>query len=180
MDLLPQGKVVKLGPKDTLVLGYLKSCQREVITGGTVTVGAEQSAVAGGKVERRKVECDGGHMRLTSEQSAKSGVMVFRGAPGKLPPPQLTLFGTSPVISLIGGSGTVLVERLDKPGEKQEIAVGSPGPVKSPYFDCARHGIALAPGGLYRASSAGRELVFKIAPDAQPGMAPLVARAMRL
>jgi hypothetical protein len=104
--------------------------------------------------------------------------MVFRGAPGKLPPMRL-MTGLVPNRVSCGG-GTVLVERLDQPGEKREIAIGGPGPVKSPYYDCARHGIELAAGGLYRASSAGRELVFKIAPDAQPGMAPLVARAMRL
>ena len=37
--------MIKLGPRDTIVLGYLKSCWRETITGGTVTVGAEQSEV---------------------------------------------------------------------------------------------------------------------------------------
>ncbi|MBI1777749.1 MAG: hypothetical protein HYR63_20610 [Proteobacteria bacterium] len=180
MDVLPKGKVIKLGAKDTLILGYLKSCQREVITGGTVTVGAEQSIIAGGKVERRKVECDGGHMRLTADQSGKSGVMVFRGAPGKLPPAQLTLYGTSPVISLTSGSGTVVVERLDKPGEKREVTVGGGGAIRSAFFDFARHDMALAAGGLYRASSGGRELVFKVAPDAQPGVTPLVGRAIRL
>jgi hypothetical protein len=180
MDVLSLGKVIRLGPKDTLILGYLKSCQREVITGGTVTVGAEQSTVAGGKVERRKVECDGGHMRLTADQSAKSGAMVFRGAPGKLPAPQITLYGASPVISLATGGGTVTIERLDKQGDRREVVIAAGGPMHSSFYDFARHDARLAAGGLYRATSGGRELVFKIAPDAQPGVTPLIGRAFRL
>src|SRR6187399_1670799 len=45
---------------DAIVRGYLKSCWRETIRGGTVTVGAEQSDVTGGTVDRVKVGCDGG------------------------------------------------------------------------------------------------------------------------
>src|SRR5258708_8256040 len=152
MDVLPQGKVIKLGAKDPLILGYLKSCQREVIAGGTVTVGVEQSTVAGGKVERRKVECDGGHMRLTAEQSSKSGVMVFRGAPGKLPPAQITLYGSSPVISLIGGSRTGVLGGLDKPDVKREVGVGGSGPARAAFYDFARPHLALPAARLHPAS----------------------------
>jgi hypothetical protein len=52
MDYVAAGKQIRLGNQDTLVLSYLKSCWRETIAGGTVTVGAEQSDVAGGHVER--------------------------------------------------------------------------------------------------------------------------------
>ena len=40
MDYLVPGRVVKLGANDELVLGYLRSCWRETIKGGTVTVTA--------------------------------------------------------------------------------------------------------------------------------------------
>lgn len=50
MDYVEPGQVIRLGAADGLVLGYLKSCWRETITGGTVTVGTEQSQVAGGEV----------------------------------------------------------------------------------------------------------------------------------
>jgi hypothetical protein len=52
MDYVQPGQVINLGAQDTIVLGYLKSCWRETITGGTVTVGQERSDVKGGMVER--------------------------------------------------------------------------------------------------------------------------------
>jgi hypothetical protein len=81
MDYLAAGREIQLHAQDRLVLDYLRSCWRETITGGTVTVGAEQSVVKGGTVSRDKVECDGGKMRLSADQAAKSGVVVFRAPP---------------------------------------------------------------------------------------------------
>ena len=63
MDYVVPGKVIRLGPNDSIVLGYLASCWRETITGGTVRVGAEQSMVHDGQIERVKVDCDGGGKR---------------------------------------------------------------------------------------------------------------------
>jgi hypothetical protein len=40
MDYVGSGQVIKLEPGDVLVLSYLKSCEHEIITGGTVMVGA--------------------------------------------------------------------------------------------------------------------------------------------
>ena len=72
------GQVIKLAPSDVLVLSYLKSCEHETITGGTVTVGTERSDVQGGQVVRAKVPCDGGKMRLTAEQASQSAASAFR------------------------------------------------------------------------------------------------------
>ena len=58
------------------MLGYLRSCWRETITGGVVTVGAEHGTVEHGRVFRELVECDGGSLILTDSQSEKNGVMV--------------------------------------------------------------------------------------------------------
>ena len=52
MDYVEPGKIIRLGAHDRIVLGYLKSCWRETISGGTVTVGPEQSEVAGGEMAR--------------------------------------------------------------------------------------------------------------------------------
>jgi hypothetical protein len=60
MDYVSVGKVIRLGPSQSVVLGYLTSCWREIIAGGTVTVGHGQSEVQGGSVTRTKVTCDGG------------------------------------------------------------------------------------------------------------------------
>src|SRR5262245_25529459 len=76
MDYVEPGQVIRLGAVDRLVLGYLKSCWRETITGGTVTVGTEQSQVAGGEVARVQVQCEGGKMMLSAELAGKSGAMA--------------------------------------------------------------------------------------------------------
>jgi hypothetical protein len=60
MDYVLLGQRIQFGPDDTLVLDYLRSCWRETITGGSMTAGAEQSEVQNGKIERHKVDCDGG------------------------------------------------------------------------------------------------------------------------
>ncbi len=42
------------------------------------------------------------------------------------------------------------------------------------FLDFAKAGVALAPGGIYRAKMAEQEIVFKIDADAKPGDVPLV------
>src|ERR1700712_1813940 len=65
MDYVAPGKVIKLGPAGTVVLGYMKSCRRETITGvGTVIVGAEQSMVHLGDVKASTEQCDSNHSQL--------------------------------------------------------------------------------------------------------------------
>src|SRR3977135_3851877 len=57
MDYVAPGKVIKLGPAGTIVLGYMQSCRRETITGvGTVIVGTEESMVHLGEVKAGKMD----------------------------------------------------------------------------------------------------------------------------
>ncbi len=182
MDYVDAGRVIKLAPGDELVLGYLRSCWRETIKGGTVTVGAEQSTVAGGTVRREKVECDGGKMRLSQAQSGQAGVMVFRAPPrpAQAAAPQATLYGLSPVLDVKGG-GTVTIERVDQPGEKLTVQVAAQQLQRGAFHDLAKAGQALVAGGVYRASAGpGREIVFKVDPEAKPGQAPVISRLLRL
>src|ERR1700732_3345821 len=74
MDYLSTGQVIRLRAGETIVIDYLRSCLRETIAGGSITIGAEESLVAGGQIRREKVECDGGKMLLTAEQASKRGV----------------------------------------------------------------------------------------------------------
>ena len=119
MDYVGSGQVIKLAPGDVLVLSYLKSCEHETITGGTVTVGAERSDVRGGKIVRAKVPCDGGKMRLTSEQASTSAASAFRLQSADIQP---TLYARTPVVQLprilAGADRTLLIERTDRPGER--------------------------------------------------------------
>src|SRR5262245_1065487 len=191
MDYVTPGKVIRLGRQDTIVLGYLKSCWRETIIGGTVTVGTEQSDVQGGKVERVQVKCDAGRMQLTAGQGVQSAGYVSRNiepAPrasalpaqksADAPESQVTLYGRVPTIEL-GGSGTLVIERIDVAGERFEIAVSSRQLARGMFFDLAKANRLLAPDGVYRATFGARQRVFKIAPDAKAS-APVVARLLRL
>jgi len=76
--------------------------------------------------------------------------------------------------------GKLVVERLDQPGERHEIAVTEQQLVRGTFLDFAKSGVALVPGGIYRAKLADQEIVFKIDPDAKPGDAPLLGRLARL
>ncbi len=183
MDYVETGKTIRLGTDGSIVLGYLNSCWRESIRGGTVRVGTEQSEVTNGTVERAQVNCNGGRMRLTAEQASKSGVMMFRVPPLLLeqptgPQPQYWLYGLSPVIE-VKESGTLLVERIDQPGERHEVAIGKEQGRRSRFYDFAKENRTLAAGGTYRASIGAQEIVFKVDHFAKPGRAPIVSRLLR-
>jgi hypothetical protein len=95
MDYVEVGKVIQLDQNDTLVLSYMSSCMRETITGGTVTVGNDQSEVQSGKVTRTKVRCDPGKLLFNERQGQAAGV-AFRGTITAAPSASLTLYGSSP------------------------------------------------------------------------------------
>jgi hypothetical protein len=189
MDYVAAGKVIRLAPQDRIVLGYLKSCWRETITGGTVTVGVEQSDVRGGKVDRTQVKCDAGRMQLTANQAVQSAGYVSRALESDRRAnalglqeqtslePQVTLYGRLPTIEL-GRAGTLLVERLDAPDERFEILVTSRQLARGLFFDLAKANRLLAAGGVYRATFDAKQIVFRIAPGA-PASAPVVARLLR-
>jgi hypothetical protein len=181
MDYLAAGKVIRLGPKDGLVVDYLGSCERETISGGIVTIGTEESSIAGGKVRREKVQCDGGKLNLTTEQASQSGTVVFRAAPGKPAEGVVakTLYGLCPLVDLEGG-GRLVIERLDQRGDRIELDIAAARLLRGTFYDFAKDGRSLVPGGVYRASANGRSIVFRIDPDARPGESPLAGRLLRL
>lgn len=184
MDYVAAGKVIRLEADDRLVLGYLSSCWRETITGGKVTIGREESTVEGGRVTRVKQRCDSGNIKLTSEGANKSGAMAFRAPPKKVvgkddaAASAATIYGLSPVFE-IGKPGRLVIERIDKPGEKLEIDVTSGQLVRDTFFDLAKSGKALAAGGRYRATHAGQQAAFKIDADATGAPPGVVARLVR-
>jgi hypothetical protein len=78
MDYVRAGEIIHLKPHETIVLSYKASCVREMITGGTVTVGIEQSQVQSGEVQRSERRCDAGKMELTGAHTEIAG-RTFRG-----------------------------------------------------------------------------------------------------
>lgn len=186
MDYVETGKQIQLAPDGRLVLSYLKSCFRETIVGGKVTVGTGWSQVTGGQVDRTQVSCDGGKMQLSYEVASKSGASVFRElhrseqpTSSPLARPQFILHGASPVIEVKRGS-KVVIERLDKTGERFEIP-GAGRPLHhGRFYDFAEDDKQLAATGVYKATIGSKQVTFRVDANAKPGKTPLAGRLLRL
>ena len=177
MDYLEIGRTIKLDPDDTIVVSYMSSCMQETITGGTVTVGTRQSEVRAGKVRRIKVQCDAGKMLVGNEKVGMFAGSISRGEvrPADAPP---RLYGASPLVEL-KAPGVLLIERTDKPGERQLVEVASNQLIRGRFYDFARWGKPLAAGGTYRAVFGAQTILFEVDPHAQPGYMPIMSRLLR-
>jgi hypothetical protein len=178
MDYVGTGQVINLRPGDVLVLSYLKSCEYETITGGTVVVGAEQSEVQGGKVTRTQVACDGGRIRLTSEEASKTAATAFRLQSATH---ETTLYARAPMIEiprLEGDNRVLVIERIDRPGERFEIKISEQF-ASGGFYDLAQSKKLLTPGATYRASIGYHKTTFKIDVAAKSGKGPVVSRLLR-
>ncbi|MCG5240891.1 hypothetical protein [Azospirillum doebereinerae] len=177
MDYLGAGRTVTLAAGQTLTLSYLDSCVNETITGGGVTIGARESTVTGGKIDRHTLPCDGGKLLLAANEAGKAGVTVFRSAPialpGAKPKPDLTLYKTRPLL-LLTAPGPVTFERLDAEGTAP-VTVNVPGTT----LDTAKGGAPLVPGGLYKVAAGAKSYVVKIDPQAKDEAGPALGRLIR-
>jgi hypothetical protein len=182
MDYVAPGTVIKLGPASTVVLSYMKSCWRETITGvGTVIVGQEESMVHLGEVKALKVLCDSGHPQLVEREVGESAATVVRSLDGKggAPAPNVTLYGLSPLVQ-ISGRGKLVVERIDVKGERYDIDLATASVVRGKFYDFAKAGTKLKPGGTYAASLGSQRTVFLVDRGAEPGSTPIISRLVRL
>jgi hypothetical protein len=179
MDYVGNGQVIKLAPGDVLVLSYLKSCEHETITGGTVIVGAEHSEVSDGQIVQAKVPCDGGKIRLTSQQASKSAASAYRLQSADIQP---TLYARTPLVQLpkvlASGDRTLLIERIDRKGDRHELKIDDTVAAAG-FYDLATVNITLARGGIYDASIGGHKMMFQIDAKATTGPAPIVSRLLR-
>jgi hypothetical protein len=178
MDYVGNRQVIKLAPGDVLVLSYLKSCEHETITGGTVTVGMEHSDVHDGQVVRARVPCDGGKVQLTSAEANASAASAFRLQSADVEP---TLFARTPMVRLPKDISpeerTLTIQRTDRPGERHELKLDDA--VAAGFYDLTTSKVSFAPGGTYDASIGGRKLTFHIDANAKSGPAPVVSRLLR-
>jgi hypothetical protein len=179
MDYVGAGEVIKLRPGDVLVLSYLKSCEHETITGGTVTVGNDHSEVDGGKVARTKVACDGGKVELPGRQASETAATAFRLQSAEHEP---TLFSRTAMIEiprLHPGEGRELViERVDRPGERIVVKIDD-RLADGGFYDMARSNKHLTPGATYTASIGDHKITFKVDPSAKSGRTAVVSRLLR-
>jgi hypothetical protein len=183
MDYLEAGKTIALGPRDTIVLSYMSSCVRETITGGTVTVGTDQSEVQAGRVARSTVSCEVGKMLLAADQAVQFGGRIFRSPPPAKQAaedsiPQFTLYGRSPIVEL-KAPGKLMIERIDQASEPYVVNVENEDLLRGRFYDFAKRGRNLAAGGIYRVSLGGQEIVFKVDSHAKPGNTPILGRLLR-
>jgi hypothetical protein len=181
MDYVAPGKVIKLGPAGMVVLGYMKSCRRETITGvGTVIVGEEESMVHLGDVKADKVDCDSSHSQLIDREVGESAATVVRSMDGKASmSPRFTVYGLSPIVET-KGRGKLVVERLDAKGERYEANLTAASVVRGKFYDFAKTSTTLKPGGTYAASLGSQRTVFLVDRRAEPGFSPIIGRLVRL
>ena len=177
MDYVTEGQVIKLGANGKLVIGYLSSCRRETITGGTVSVGQQQSQVSKGQVLLEDVECDGGNAQLTGQQAATSAALAFRGTKKQvgLGKADITVFGTSPVVLLKQANTDISIERIDQQSSPITLQVADR------HIDLADRSIELEKGGLYKIkTSVGKAVTFKVDKYASQGKIAIVSRLIEL
>ena len=180
MDYVTPKAVIKIADGGSVVLSYLKSCRRETISGaGTVVVGNDESIVDQAVLKAEKTNCDPNQANATTKDTSGVAATLLRSATeAKLPEPQLTLYGASPLVEA-KGRGTLTVRRLDLAGERHQIALGGTQ-LKGKFVDFAGENVALVPGGLYAASFKSSEIVFRVDAQAKPGATPIVGRLLRL
>jgi hypothetical protein len=179
MDYVGTGQVIKLEPNDVLVLSYLRSCEHETITGGTVRVGRDKSNVDGGKIARAKVPCNGGNMKLTSQQANASAASSFRLQNAAFEP---TLYALPPVIEIPkmrdGEDRTLVIGRVGRASERFTVELDA-SLANGGFYDLAKADARLQRGALYTATLGDRKVTFKVDAKAKTGKTPIVSRLLR-
>jgi hypothetical protein len=179
MDYLERGQELVLGASGWIEIGYLGSCVHEKVTGGVVRIGMERSEVTGGVVERRQVQCDRQNLIVTESQAERAAGSAQRGAAhnGKSIPvgagAELRLQGAAPLI-VADGLGEVTISRPFGSRDRQTLKLDASNGRGS--YDFARHGRALTPGAVYRATFGDRSIVFRIDRDAPAGSTDILGR----
>src|SRR5713101_7935511 len=183
MDYVGTGQVIKLEPSDVLVLRYLKSCEHETITGGTVHGGSDKSVVDGGKIARTKVPCNGGNMKLSTQQANASAASSFRLQNASF---ELTVYALPPVIQIpkmrSGDSRTLVIERANRPSERIVVEIHE-SLANGGFYDLAKADMRLRRGALYTATLGSRTFNFRVDAKAKignkTGKTPVISRLLR-
>ena len=170
-DELKVGDRIDLGAGGSAIIGYLDSCVRETIQGGTVTIAAGQSKIDGGKVTRETIACEATQLVLSEEEAGKSATVAFRGPPWE---DDLRQVVPSPSPLVLAPGKQLAIKRLD--GDEPAMNL----PLKDGKVDLAAQNVSLTPGGFYELTAGKKQTVIKIDPDAQAGPLPAMSRLVRL
>jgi hypothetical protein len=167
-ELIAADRAAELGRDGRIVLGYLKSCWQDSITGGRAVAEPLKSLVEGGALTRRRVECDAAGLAQMNSAglSARGGASLADPA---LPEPDVNLYGLSPIV-ISREPGALLIERLDAPAAPLRLELSES------KIDLFEKNIALDAKGLYRFTRGAAAIVVRIDSLAEPGRAPAVGR----
>jgi len=177
MEYLAPGQVIKLGASGRIVLAYLSSCMRETITGGVVIVGSDESRTSLADIKSEKILCNTGQAQL-AKGTGSGGGMAFRNKQHDEATWSVMVYALSPMIE-VSEPGLLVIERLDKPGERYETALAKASLVKAKFHDLAGNKIELKRGGVYAATLGAHKVVFKVDELAE-ATGPLTGRLVRL
>jgi hypothetical protein len=172
-DELKAGERLELGADGRAVIGYLGSCARETIEGGTVVIGKDQSQIEGGKVARETIPCEATQLVLREEEAGKSGVFSTRPMPWERELRQIVP-SLSPLI-WVEAKGPLMIKRLDSE-EQRAVSL----PIENGKVDLAVHKIELVPNAFYELQAGKKRVVIKIHDNAQAGTMPAMTRLVRL
>src|SRR4051795_3054675 len=79
MDYVTPKTVIKIASGGSVVISYMKSCQREKISGlGTVIIGTDESFVQFADVKREKTDCDSSQSHATTKATSEAAATVLR------------------------------------------------------------------------------------------------------
>jgi hypothetical protein len=185
MDYVSSGFTIELGSQGSVVLGYMKSCIQETITGGTVEVGLRESRVRNGHVERTAVACDAGRINLTDKEANQGAATSFRSiaqdvevSDRTIDEPSIVIYGLSPMLET-KATGKLVIRRLDAQGSRREINMIPKLRSQSRFYDLAKANVSLTTGS-YVATIGTSKAYFRIDPTARPGSTPIIGRLVRL
>ena len=135
-----------------------------------------------GEVKREKVPCDTNAAKLSEREANQSAATTFRtmrsdakGGPAKLP----TLYGVSPLVQAKVGS-TLVIERTDGKEPTISVPLKRDAMVGGKFYDFAKAGKTLTPGGSYLAILGAKRYTFQIDASATSSPTPIIGRLLRL
>jgi hypothetical protein len=181
MDYVVPGQVIKLEAGGKIVLGYMKSCWHETISGiGTVIVGTEQSSVHLAEFKADRVPCDSSQAERIGKATGESAATIVRSLKDDLAKvPLLKLHGATPIVG-VSERGMLVVERMDVKGERYDLDLTKAPLAHGKFYDLTKSGIALKPGGTYAMTLKSKHTAFVVDADAAPGAGPVIGRLVTL
>jgi hypothetical protein len=128
------------------------------------------------------VPCDTNAAQLSEREANQSAATTFRtmrsdakAVPAKLP----TIYGVAPLVQAKSGN-TLVIERTDGKEPSISVPLKSEIMVGGKFYDFAKAGKSLTPGGSYLAILGTKRYAFQVDASATSSPTPIVGRLLRL